>query len=416
MKTTHNALWRLHQVGNRATMFGWGKKNAVDEMPLGIDESSEVYQTPLPPTMPVVKSTIDTLVELAVKQRLFLSAHADKLKVELVKERLDVTLSEGAWFLNGFSLSDEDAIDLVRASPDTLSNLFYANHKDTTSIWTKLTSWLRFGSDKSRVSGINVADDLAFGLAVCEVVEISGHVLAGVSYAMTAQAPTIGKPLRRKLAFELTSSKHRGRSHSMYLLMDITHAAQRTASHRTSATLKVDLSLYIYDPLLLGGLTGVAVNVSGTTTDDLPTADIDQAELTSLLAKKGTFVSSAVSDFVLDAGLEVSPQRAATVTLVACERVVNAANTALTSFFKDEYERQEALRATKRREKLEREVEAQRQRELARLEAQAAAAAEAAERGGPPGTAPPPPPFPSSQYAVYPDAEPEAMVAPQEYY
>ena len=189
----------------------------------------------------------------------------------------------------------------------------------------------------------------------------------------------------------------------MYLLLDLKHAAQRTASNRTSATLKVDLSLYIYVPLLLGGLTGVAVNLSGNKTDDLPTADIDQEELTSLLAKKGTFVSSAVSDFVLDAGLEVSPQRAATVTLVACERVVNAANTALTSFFKDEYERQESLRAIRRREKLEREIEEQRERELARLEAQAEAEAEAAERderGAP-------------QYGMYPDEDPEGMVRPR---
>jgi hypothetical protein len=360
--------------------------------------------------MPVVKSTIDTLVELAVNQRLFLSSHADKLKLELVKERLDTSLAQGAWYLNGFSLSDEDAIDLVRSSPDTLSNLLYTNYKDTTSIWAKLTSWLRFGSKESQVTGINVADDLAFGLAVCEVVEIAGHVLAGVSYAMTAQAPSVGTPLRRKLAFELVSSKHRGRSHSMYLLMDLTHAARRTASNRTSATLKVDLSLYIYQPLLLGGLTGVAVNLSGTSTDDLPTADIDQAELTSMLAKKGTFVSSAVSDFVLDAGLEVTSERASTVTLVACERVVNAANSALTSFFQDEYQRQETMRAVKRREQLEQEIEAQRERELDRLEAMADQ--EASKQAQQP---PPPPPFPTSQYGVYPNADPERMVRQQPY-
>lgn len=402
-------------------MFGWGsgggskargRDGTRGALLPGQDgyRTEEVYQTPLPPTMPVVKSTIDTLVELAVNQRLFLSSHADKLKLELVKERLDTSLAQGAWYLNGFSLSDEDAIDLVRSSPDTLSNLLYTNYKDTTSIWAKLTSWLRFGSKESQVTGINVADDLAFGLAVCEVVEIAGHVLAGVSYAMTAQAPSVGTPLRRKLAFELVSSKHRGRSHSMYLLMDLTHAARRTASNRTSATLKVDLSLYIYQPLLLGGLTGVAVNLSGTSTDDLPTADIDQAELTSMLAKKGTFVSSAVSDFVLDAGLEVTSERASTVTLVACERVVNAANSALTSFFQDEYQRQETMRAVKRREQLEQEIEAQRERELDRLEAMADQ--EASKQAQQP---PPPPPFPTSQYGVYPNADPERMVRQQPY-
>ena len=372
-------------------MFSWGSGKASSTPELAASE--EVYNTPLPPTLPVVKQTIDTLVELAVRQRLFLATHADKLKVELLKERLDTNLTLGAWYLNGFQLTDEDAIDLVRASPDTLSNLLYTNYKDTTSLWTKLTSWLKFGSNDSRLSGINVADDLAFGLAVCEVVEVAGHVLAGVSYAMASQTPSVGNPLRRKLAFELTSSKHRGRSHSMYLLMDLTHAAQRTASNRVSATLKVDLSLYIYEPLLLGGLTGVAVNLSGKSVDDLPTADIDQNELTALLAKKGTFVASAVSDFVLDAGLEVSSERASTVTLVACERVVNASNAALTAFFRDEYERQERYRAEQRRLKLEAEVEERRAKEAEAAEAvrEARAAREAAP--------PPPPQFPTSRYS-----------------
>jgi hypothetical protein len=361
-------------------MFGWGSSKKEKNRSADADDfdmQNEVYQTPLPPTMPVVKKTIDTLVQLAVQQRLFLSSHADKIKLELVKERIDASLSEGAWYLNGFSLTDEDAIDLVRASPDMLSNLVYTNYTDTTSIWTKLTSWLRFGSNESRLTGINVSDDLAFALAVCEVVEVSGHVLAGVSYAMSSQAPKVGSPLRRKLAFELVSSLHRGKSHSMYLLMDLTHAAQRTASGRTSGTLKVDLSLYIYKPLLLGGLSGVAVNISGKRADDLPEADIDQDELNSLLSKKGTFVSSAVSDFVLDAGIDVSPERASTVTLIACERVVNSANTALTAFFRDEYERQEENRANMRREKLEMEMEAARQREIERSEAEAEAKAEA---------------------------------------
>jgi hypothetical protein len=396
-------------------MFGWGsgssssKQSAPNSLPGdGFEQSEEVYETPLPPTLPVVKRTIDTLVELAVKQRLFLSSHADRLKLELTKERLDTSLATGSWYLNGFSLSDEDAVDLVRASPDTLSNLLYTNYKDTTSIWAKLTKWLRFGAKDSMTTGLNVADDLAFGLTVSEVVEIAGHVLAGVSYAMTAQAPEVGKPLRRKLAFELVSSKHRGRSHSAYLLCDLIHAAQRTASGRTSATLKVDLSLFIYTPLLLGGLTGVAVNVSGTSVDDLPTTDIDQDELLAILAKKGTFVASSVSDFVLDASLEVSSERAAAVTLVSCERVVNAANTALTTFFKSEYETQARIRMQTRREKLEIELEQKREREAA-AEAAAKAAAERAEQqqgGGAPGQRPPP----TGRWRVDPNADPRDMI------
>lgn len=343
------------------------------------DEQIDVFTTPLPPTLPVVKKTIDTLVELAVAQRLFLASHADKLKVEMVKERKDTSVASGSWYLNGFTLSDEDAIDFVRASPDGLSNLLYAGFKDTTSLWTRLTSWLRFDAKDARTSGINVADDLAFALAVCEVVEVSGHVLAGVSYAMSAQAPTVGSPLKRQLAFELTSSKHRGRSHSAYLIVDLVHSAQRTASKRISATLKVDLKLYIYEPLFLGGLQGVAVNVSGTVTDDLPTADIENEELMNVLAKKGTFVASAVSDFVLDAHLEVTSERTAAVTLHACKRLVHAANAALTTFFRDEYQMQETARTQAREQKRLVALKVERELELQRIEAQEEQAAKAAQ-------------------------------------
>ena len=342
----------------------------------GFEAEDEVFQQSLPPTMPVVRKTIDMLVKLALKQRIFLSLHADKLKLELVKERLgdgDYKLPSGGWTLNGFKLSDEDAIDVVRASPDTLSNLMYTNYKDDTSIWTKLTSWLRFGGDDRRRSGMNVSDDLAFGLAVCEGVEISGHVLAGISYAMSAQTPTVGRPLSRKLAFELISSAHRGRSHSIYLLCGIDHAAQRTASRRTSATLKVDLSLYIHTSLALGGLNGVAVNISGTTSDDLPDSDIDQTELLSMLSKRGVFVASSVSDFVLSNELEVTPERASVVTLQSCDRLLNAANTALTSFFKEEYKLQESLRREDRLTNLQLQIEAEREAEAERVrEAEAA--------------------------------------------
>jgi len=256
------------------------------------------------------------------------------------------------------------------ASPDGLSNLLYAGFKDTTSLWTRLASWLRFDAKDARTSGINVADDLAFALAVCEVVEVAGNVLVGVSYAMSTQAPTVGLPLKRQLAFELTSSKHRGRSHSAYLILDLVHSAQRTASKRTSATLKVDMKLYIYEPLFLSGLQGVAVNVSGTLTDDLPSTDIENDELMRVLATKGTFVASAVSDFVLDAHLKVTSERAAAVTLHSCRRLVHSANAALTTFFRDEYEMQETARTQTREQNRLALIEAARELELERIEAQ----------------------------------------------
>lgn len=391
---------RREEGGKCEKMFGRKKKTYGDDKDDDdYDASEEVYETPLPPSMPVVKATIDTIVELAVSQRLFLSQHADKLKLELVKEREGRTLADGSWYLNGFSLTDEDALDLVRASPDTLSNLTYTNYTDTTSIWAKLTSWLRFGSKEASRSGINVADDLAFGLAVCEVVEVAGHVLAGVSYAMSSQAPRLGKPLTRKLAFEMTSSLHRGRSHSMYLVADISNSAQRTASSRTSNILKANLSLYIYTPMLLNGLKGVAVNVSGRRVDDLPESGIDEAELMRVLSKKGVFVANAASNFLLDSNLEVSSQRAATVTLVATERLVDSANSALTAFFADEYAKQESIRASERREKLKRELEAARERERAELQREAA---ERAERDGSERA--------ETRYRVDPNADPQNMV------
>ena len=386
-------------------MFGRKKTYGDDKNDDDYDASEEVYETPLPPSMPVVKATIDTIVELAVSQRLFLSQHADKLKLELVKEREGRTLADGSWYLNGFSLTDEDAIDLVRASPDTLSNLTYTNYTDTTSIWAKLTSWLRFGSKEASRSGINVADDLAFGLAVCEVVEVAGHVLAGVSYALSNQFPRLGKPVNRKLAFELTTSAHRGRSHSMYLVADISNSAQRTASSRTSNILSANLSLYIYTPLLLKGLKGVAVNVSGRRVDDLPESDLDEAELMRVLSKKGVFVANAASNFLLDSNLEVSSERAATVTLVATERLIDSANSALTAFFQDEYLKQESIRASERREKLKQELEDARERELAELQREKVERAERAERDGRGGSE-----RAETRYRIDPEADPSEIV------
>ena len=170
-------------------------------------------------------------------------------------------------------------------------------------------------------------------------------------------------------SFELTTSAHRGRTHSMYLMVSVTHAAQRVGAGRSANTLKLDTALYIYKPLMLGGLSGVAVNVSGTKVDDLPTADVDQFELRSILAKKGTFVASAVSDFVLDPSLDVSSDRAATVTSAACDKLTSAANAALVSFFDDESSALEAGREARRRERALREAEEREEQRLARLRA-----------------------------------------------
>ena len=344
------------------------QKDPVDDTPDNLwDYRSDVYKTALPPTLPVVKATVDSLVALAVKQRIFISQHADKVKLELMKERVDSSVATGAWYLNGFSFSDEDAIDFVRQCPDSLSNLTYASYDDGTSLWSRITSWLKFGKKADETGVLSVVDDMAYVLTVAETIEVAGHALGVVSYAISQQMPQIGKALRRELAFELASSSHRGRTHSLYLMVSVTHAAQRMSSNRSSNTLKLDLSLFIYEPLLLGGLTGVAVNISGTKVDDVPTTDVDQHELRSLLAKKGTFVASATSDFLLDSALQVSSDRAATIVSVAVDKLTSAANRALTSFFDDESSGLEAERVRRRRERAEAEAEAREELRLAKL-------------------------------------------------
>ena len=337
------------------------------------DDESEVYSASLPPTLPVVKSTIDSLVGLAAKQRIFVSLHADKLKLQLVKE-MPESAPIGEWRLNDFTLTDEDAIDFVRLSPDSLSNLTYIAYNES-SVWSKLTSWLWFGnSRRGSPSSLDVADDLGFALAVAEVVEVYGNILSVVSRALSTQSPRVGKSLRSEVAFELTRSRHRGDTHSMYLLATVVHAYQKAASGRYVATFKVDTSLYIYIPDFLGGVSGVAVNVSGTRADDIPNADIDAAQLRRVLARKGTFVSSAVSDFVLDSRNETTPARVAQITSTSTQKLVTSANEALSAFFDSESAEFEASRDRARAEKarIEREMELAKKEEedeLFRLEA-----------------------------------------------
>jgi len=351
-------------------MFGrWSRSSSSEDdadpiYPSGVEE---VFSTPLPPTLPVVKATVDSLTYLAVKQRMFITTHADKIKLELVKEKRDPSIAIGQWYLNGFAFFDEDAVDFVRQCPDALSNLKYVPFSDGTGIWSRITSWLRFGSKGGDVETLSVVDDLAFALTVSETVEIAGHVLGVVSYAMGEQVVKKGKPLRRELAFELSSSAHRGRTHSIYLMATVVHAAQRVASGMTAKTLQLDLSLYIYDSMLLGGLAGVAVNISGTRVDDMPTADVDQYELRSILAKRGTFVASAVSDFVLKSSEDITSERTAIVTLAATDKLTTAANKAMTQFFDDEANVLETGREERRREFAVRMAEEREERRIENL-------------------------------------------------
>jgi hypothetical protein len=346
---------------------GSGNAETSPDASFGEEGNQEMYAEALPPTLPVVKETIDSITALAVKQRIFLMDHANSVKLELVKERAQtVGEKSGAWALNGFAIEDEDAVDIVRTCPDLMSNLTYKSFDTSSTIWTRIASWLRFSEQEER--RLNVVEDLGYVLSIAEVVEVTGHLLAAVSYALSEEAPSSGRPLRRELAFELTASRHRGMTHSMYLTADVLHESQRIGHQRTANTLRVASSLYIYEPLVLGGVRGVAVNVSG-----VRSADVDSGELKNLMSSKGHFVASATSDFVLDPSLAISSERATKIACSSADKLVTASNKSLSSFFKNESLSLEAERKERRRiaeaiaaqEEKERQLRIQREEDAA---------------------------------------------------
>ena len=156
----------------------------------------------------------------------------------------------------------------------------------------------------------------------------------------------------------------------MYLIADLLHESQRIGHARTANTLRVASSLYIYEPLVLGGVQGVGVNISGDVVRDVPTADVDSGELKNLLSSKGHFVASATSDFVLDPELAISSERAAKIACSSADKLVSNSNASLASFFENETAALEADRAERRRmaeliaaeERKERELRAERER------------------------------------------------------
>jgi len=318
-------MWLTGRNETDASNVKGGRENVAD--------SADFYDEFLPPTLPVVNATVDSLAKLAVKQRMFIIDHASNVKLEMMKE-LSSAERTGSWYLNGFALEDQDAVDFVRACPDALSSLTFMPFQDQTTLWARITSWLEFKSPESRI--VNIVDDLGYALSIAEVIEVAGHLLAATSYTIADGAPRSGAPTRRQIAFELIASKHRGRSHALYLVSEIVHTAERIASHNSTTTLSIASSLYIYEPLLLGGLRGAAVNISGEKVDDLPTVDVSRGELHDLLSHKGRFVSSSTSDFVLDPSKAITSERAAKIATMSCDKLVAAANQALVSFFESE--------------------------------------------------------------------------------
>ena len=350
-------------------------------MPLGDDAA--YFRPSLPPSMPVVRESVESLLAIMARQRLFLSTHADALKMELEEELATAnaagssqhTPPAGEWRLCGFRVGDDEVLDLVRVNPDALSNLEYVEFTQT-GLLAKISSFFKFGSKQKRDS-LDVSSDLAYALSTGETVEIVGHVLGAVSRAMT-EDPKMGRPIRRELAFELFKSRHRGTLQSMYLLMTLDHAKQNAANNRIANTLHAGVTLYLHTPGALGANVGVAVDVSGeAATDDFPSIDMDAGELKRMFQKKAVFCASATSNFFLRPDTAVTSQRAAKIASVTTTRLVDASNAALQTFF----QREAAVFADQRRsqkKKLEQEMDAARKE--AEEAAKAAALAQKAER------------------------------------
>ena len=324
----------------------------------------DVFNDALPPTVPVTAETVDALISISTTQRMFVSEHAELVKQEILKEKLDPKKAIGEWRLAGFPLSDEDAADVVRANPDLLSSLSFT-HFTEMGVWARIASW--FGYEDKDQDALNVADDLGFVVSVAEATEISGHILAAVSRAISG-TPKVGAPHKQNLAFELKSSNHRGLT-SLYLLLSTVHETRRTAGRASARALKVASSLHVFERGYLGGLTGVGVNISGAAdaSKDFATADIEAAELRSILAKKAQFLGNSTSNFVL-ASSDDSSKRAAAITLESTKTLLGQSNAFLTHFFeKEESKRREARKAVRLAAK------------AAKEEAEAAAAEAAAE-------------------------------------
>ena len=62
-------------------------------------------------------------------------------------------------YLGSFS-STICEVFFVRQCPDALSNLMFVPFEQGTSLWARITSWLRFGrKEDDEVKALNVVDD-----------------------------------------------------------------------------------------------------------------------------------------------------------------------------------------------------------------------------------------------------------------
>lgn len=368
------------------TMF----KNLLDRFgqSVGIGKQEEEQETffftdTLPSTFQTTSDTVQNLTELAASQRLFLTDHANDLRIregELNKlrakleedgPRSNASLNSGSWTLHDITLSDNDAVDVIRSSPDAMSDLQF-------QLFTKapagfLASFRKFFSFSSQIDvrESSIATEIGFSLSVAEVVE------AYVSTFKTVAATLANPPKRSEEAFvsrlyELKSS-HRGRENSVYLLVEVELTNRTMSRDREAMALNVATELNIYSSEIFGPDLPV-VSMIEDDPSGLAVSGMSRAELIDVFSEEATFLAKSNVDVVVDAetgsGAATESKRASKVAFHATKRLFNAANTASSQFSRKVHEQ--------RKRDVEEEWEAEKAEiaaEKAKAEAEAAEAA-----------------------------------------
>jgi len=315
------------------------------------DEESFFFTDTLPSTFQTTSETVQHLTELAASQRLFLTDHANDLRVrdgelKQLREKLEedgplasASVNSGQWSLHDVALSDIDAVDLIRSSPDVMSDLQFQMFSPAPAGF--LSSFRKFFSFSSQIDvrESSIATEIGFSLSVAEVVEAYTAILKTVS-ATLANPPKLSEVAFVSRLYELKSS-HRGRNNSVYLLVEVEITNRTMSRDRDAMALNVSTEFNIYNSQLFGADLPV-VSMIDDDPSSLAVSGMSRVELIDEFSQEATFLSKSNLDVVVDAetgsGASAESKRASNVTFHATKRLVNAANTASSQFSRKVHE------------------------------------------------------------------------------
>jgi len=316
------------------------------------DEESFFYTDTLPSTFQTTSQTTQSIVELSATQRMFLTDHANDLRVrdgELtqLREKLEddgplasASVNPGQWSLHDVTLSDIDAVDVIRSSPDIMSELQFQLFSPAPAGF--LSSFRKFFSFSSQIDvrESSIATEIGFSLSVAEVVEAYTAILKTVS-ATLANPPKLSEKAFVSRLYELKSS-HRGRDNSVYLLIEVELTNRTMSRGRDAMALNVATEFNIYNSQLFGADLPV-VSMIEDDPSSLAISGMSRAELIDVLfSEDATFLSKSNLDVVVDAetgsGALAGSRRATNVAFHSTKRLVNAANTASSQFSRKVHE------------------------------------------------------------------------------